>query len=384
MSADAVRRPRLAVLTHMVTPYRVPLFDYLARHFDVAVLYSGHEANRTEWLGIDSALREARVKQSWGLTIRYWRRRKGRRFDDGYFHLTPGFFTDLARSRPDAVISTEMGFRTLVALLYGWLYRRPVWVWWGGTIHNAGDVGAARKLFRRAIARWATRWISYGKSSTDYLLGLEVRREDILQIQNCVEETTFSTPAEPAFRLPVRPVVLHVGRLVALKGIDRLLDVSTTLQGEGLSFSLLLVGEGPERATLEQQVARLGLRNVHFAGSVPAARMPSVYRSADLLVFPSLRDVWGLVVNEAMWSGVPVVASLYAGCAAELLPPECIFDPFDARDFAEKLRKGVQGALPPMDLSRLKTTAEVGALIVEEVERALRPVPRVDLIPADQ
>ncbi len=79
-----------------------------------------------------------------------------------------------------------------------------------------------------------------------------------------------------------------------------------------------------------------------------------------------------------------MVASLYAGCAAELLPSECIFDPFDSLDFAEKLRNGVEGTLPPQDMSKLRTTAEVGSQIVAGIEEALRPVRPIKLLPADQ
>jgi glycosyltransferase involved in cell wall biosynthesis len=384
MSSDDGRRSRVAILTHMVTPYRVPLFEHLAQHFDVVVFYSGHESNRVEWHGVERELKQARVKRSRGVTIRYWKRRNGTPFDAGFFHITPGFLSDLMRSRPDALISTEMGFRTFVALLYAAVYNKPVWIWWGGTAHNARSIGLLRKLFRRVVARWARRWISYGRSSTEYLLSLGVQRREILQIQNCVDERAYAAPAEPAFHLATRPVLLHVGRMVPLKGIDLLLETAKSLQVEGLRFSTLLVGDGPERKALEEQVGRLALRDVHFAGSVPAARMPSVYRSADLLVFPSLRDVWGLVVNEAMWAGLPVLASLYAGCASELLPPECIFDPFDADEFTVKLRKGLQGALSAPDLSRLKTSTEVASLVVDELRRALRTMPSADAIPTSR
>jgi glycosyltransferase involved in cell wall biosynthesis len=76
-------------------------------------------------------------------------------------------------------------------------------------------------------------------------------------------------------------------------------------------------------------------------------------------------------VNEAMWSGLPVVASVYAGCARELLPAEQIFDPFDLDAFANVLTLALDGRLPPPDTSRLRTAAEVAEAIVTDLGRVL-------------
>jgi len=377
-------RPRVAILTHMVTPYRVPLFDFVAQSFDVSVFYSGYENNRAEWAGIEQQLRQARVKRSWGVTLRYWKRVAGRRIGLGYFHVTPGYVLDLLRWRPEAVISTEMGFRTFIALIYGSLFRKPVWVWWGGTVHTEGAIGRARAGFRAVVARWAPRWISYGRTSTEYLLTLGVDRARILEIQNCVDERTYSARPPAAFDVSPRPVLLHAGQMIPRKGIAEFLQAAKALQDEGALFSVLLVGNGPERKALEERTAELGLANVQFRPGVPAAGMPAVYQSADLFVFPTLRDAWGLVVNEAMLSGLPVLGSVYAGCAPELLPPDAIVDPLDPVDFKTKLRRGLEGSLPGPDLTRIRTSAEVGAMVVQELDRALRPLPRANLVPADQ
>ena len=61
--------------------------------------------------------------------------------------------------------------------------------------------------------------------------------------------------------------------------------------------------------------------------------MPGVYRSGDALILPTLSDVWGVVANEAVLSGIPVLCSKYAGCAKELLTEESVFDPEDAPEF---------------------------------------------------
>jgi glycosyltransferase involved in cell wall biosynthesis len=122
---------------------------------------------------------------------------------------------------------------------------------------------------------------------------------------------------------PERRLVLYVGRLAAEKGVARLLP----LANRGADRHLALVGDGPARAELEAAFAGSA---VTFAGTLSGAELTAAYASADLFAFPSTTDTLGLVLLEAMASGLPVVAArspasaeLVAGAAAcELFEPE--------------------------------------------------------------
>lgn len=358
---------RVALLTNIVAPYRVPVYRMLGEVFDLRVFYSGDEENRSAWGEPATGLDVIPVKRSKGFTLRLPKLRQGRIYDYGFVHINPGYLLDLLRFRPHAVVTNEMGFRTVSALLYGAFFKRPVWVWWGGTPHTERDVGLVRRFVRSIIVRWARRWISYGKTSTEYLRSLGVFRERILQIQNCVDEEMYRRSARPAVRIEPAPVLLYVGQLIGRKGVSELLRVAARLQKEGYIFSLLFVGSGPEKAELESMAGRLGLENAHFYPPQPSEQMPPIYRSADYLVFPTLEDVWGLVVNESLWSGVPVISSVYAGCARELLPERNLFDPNDGDSFTAALRRALEGEIEPANTSSLKTCAEVGDMIVEDI-----------------
>lgn len=364
-------RARIAVLTNIVAPYRVPIYQELGQRFGVSVFYSGHEGNRAAWHHATPPSSGIVIKRSAGWTIARPRIQAGRRIDTRHLHLTPGFFLDLVRLRPHAIISNEMGFRSLVALIYGAMFRIPCWVWWGGTVHTERDIGPLRRSLRGLFARVTRRWFSYGSSSTAYLASLGVPRTRIVELQNCIAETDYVAGPEPLFHVEPRPVLLHVGQLIGRKGIDLLLEACGLLQARGRTFSLVLVGEGPDRTRLQARVEQLGLRHVHFYGSVPPSQMPAVYRSADALVFPTMEDVWGLVVNEALWSGTPVLCSRYAGCAAEVLPPPNVFDPLDAAEFDARLDDLIEGRLGPADPSRLKRVHEVAAIAAAEIVGAL-------------
>lgn len=371
MNGASPRPLKVAILTNILAPYRMPIFQRLAEQFDVTVLYSGEEGNRGEWRDSPEGAHGLRVKRAKGFTFPWTNRDRGVVLDTRYLHINPGLIVDLLRVRPGAIITNEMGFRSLVAVAYGRVFRRPVWVWWGGTPHTERRISGAKRLFRRWFVPRVDRWLSYGATSTEYLASCGVARRDIVELQNCVPEGPYLEPAPPAVRLEPRPVLLCVGQLVARKGVDLLLHATARLQAEGLSFSLLLVGSGPDKGLLAQRAKDLALRNVDFHDPQPPERMPGIYRSADVLIFPTREDVWGLVVNEALWSGLPALVSVYAGCAGELVPPSSTFDPLDPDEFEAKLRDAVTGKLPPPDVARLRRIDEVAGTIIRELEAAL-------------
>lgn len=277
------KRLKIALLINLLAPYRVPVYDEIAKRADLSVFLSGSESNRTNWHNLADG-KAWTAKRAWGFTITRNRRKNGEVFDRRFIHITPGFFWELVKARPDAVISIEMGFRSLAALTYGALFRRPVWIWWGGTLHTEQDVGGFKRRMRSWIAKWAKHWISYGQTSTEYLESLGVPRSRILQIQNCVDHRRFSPDVPPRFVDFERPVILHVGQLIARKGLAALIDAASELQREGLRFTLLLVGGGPDEAMLREQARVAGLTQFVFEPSVSPADMPSVYTSANALV----------------------------------------------------------------------------------------------------
>ncbi len=363
------RRRRLAILVNIVAPYRVPVYRQLSERFETLVLLSGREANRSwsqELVGPHLTTRTAP-----GFTLqRRIRRGDGRTHDLRYYQFNLGPLWQLLGFRPQAVISVAMGIRSLTGLLYGRLFGAPVWVWWGGTTHTErGRSRIKHVLRRRVFAPLVPRWISYGQTSTEYLETIGVPRHRILQVQNAVDDRLYRAPVPP-YPLPSdlpRPRALAVGQLLARKGIFPLLKSTAALQRGGVEFSLVVVGDGPEAAAFDACAAKLGVRHLHRIPHVPLSDMPAVYRACDLFVFPTLEDVWGLVVNEALWTGIPVIASKYAGCAMELLPAANVFDPDDGEGFVDAYRRGLTGAVAGPDLSRLWTMDDVVDAIATDV-----------------
>lgn len=367
---DSPKPARLALLTNLLAPYRVPVYEIISQVFETYI-FTGAQDNRPYWHNIESSLPNTTVRQSWGFTFRIPKKQGEQLFDYKYFHITPGFLFDLLRTQPDAIITNEMGFRTILSLIYGYIFRKPVWIWWGGTLHTERHLSLIKKVLRKLIVRWSHHWISYGQSSTDYLLNLGVPDNQILQLQNSIDEKKFTQRCPLLLDFSPKPVFLFIGQLLRRKGIAHLLDIAKILQQEGHRFSLIIVGDGPEKETLQKQAQLLSLENIEFYPSQAPDKIPCFYQSADYFVFPTLEDVWGLVVNESLWSNLPVLSSKYAGCAIELLPVENIFDPLNPEEFCNSFRAAIQGKIKPVDHAKLCTSQDIAQMIMDDVKSVL-------------
>jgi glycosyltransferase involved in cell wall biosynthesis len=118
--------------------------------------------------------------------------------------------------------------------------------------------------------------------------------------------------------LPSLPIVLFASKLQARKRCADLLAAFEALR-PGTRAQLLVVGDGEERARLEEFVRSRGLSHVRFAGFRNQSELPALYDLCDIFVLPSEREPWGLVVNEAMNAGKPIVASNAVGAARDLV-----------------------------------------------------------------
>jgi glycosyltransferase involved in cell wall biosynthesis len=113
---------------------------------------------------------------------------------------------------------------------------------------------------------------------------------------------------------------LYVGRLVPEKGVFDLLAAYRNLpRGVREDFGLVFVGSGVCRAELETRARGLKSGTIAFTGFLEKEELADIYARAAALVLPTHSDVWGLVVNEAMACGLPIIASSVAGCVADLV-----------------------------------------------------------------
>lgn len=125
---------------------------------------------------------------------------------------------------------------------------------------------------------------------------------------------------------------LYVGRLSPEKNLEQLMNFFTHYP----QYQLTLVGQGP----LQTQLEALAGENVVLAGHVPNQALAEYYQSHDMFILPSLKEPWGLVVEEALYYGLPVIASSHVGAAKDFITryqAGRLFEPNSLQSFSEAL-----------------------------------------------
>lgn len=166
----------------------------------------------------------------------------------------------------------------------------------------------------------------YGDRAREYLLHYGVPPERIIQRyqaaalpSNYREDDIFDL-RESAANGSDNPGFLYVGRLSEEKGLNTLVDAFSSVKTKLSKARLVIVGGGHLEQTLKKKVASLALDgSVEFAGGMPLEALSQHYLKATCLILPSESEPWGLVVNEALHYGCPVVVSDRCGCVPELV-----------------------------------------------------------------
>ncbi len=199
----------------------------------------------------------------------------------------------------------------------------------------------------RILFHWA---VAGGKAHRDYLGQLGFPAECVAGYYDVVDNGFFlegtkaireHSPA--AFRLPSEPYFLYVGRLAHEKNVATLMSSWLSYRDAGGSWPLVLVGDGPEAASLKAVAAASPYaKEVLFPGLKASRELLPAYAFAGCFVLPSLREPWGLVVNEAMASGLPVLVSEACGCGPDLVSQGLngfFFSPSDAGALTKLLHR---------------------------------------------
>jgi glycosyltransferase involved in cell wall biosynthesis len=316
----------------MPSPYSVDLFAAIEADARIAprVLYMEMGAPDTYW-------GQVRLPESAEVLPGGWRNIGG-----GRVHWNSGVIRAIRRSRPDLVVVS--GYNSLTCQrAMRWLHRRRVpWVFWGELpgMRTLGRLrGALRSVAQRPALRWPDAIAAIGVKAVAEYRRLAGPRMEVVNIPYHTDLMPFlDTPRK---NVPNWVRVLYCGQLIERKGLRTLLDAFLSLADEFPQSELVLVGEGPLRGSLAAQVPARLQKRVIFAGFQPVEELPRFFSQADLFVLPSLHDGWGVVVNQALAAGLPIICSNAVGAAADLVSERngCVVPPADVAALATALRR---------------------------------------------
>jgi glycosyltransferase involved in cell wall biosynthesis len=199
-----------------------------------------------------------------------------------------------------------------------------------------------------------------GMRGLDYLHSLGLPTEAIWRGLLVVDNEHFSRGASKARQDPAKhrskfglpdKYFLTTGRLSSEKNLGLLIRAFASYRARGGSWHLVIVGTGPQMGELTQLAAALAGDTVRFAGWQQYEELPVFYGLAGCFILGSLAEAWGLVVNEAMASGLPLLVSRKCGCQPELCHRSINgfdFDPANEEELAELMLRMSSGTLDLM------------------------------------
>lgn len=313
---------RVAVLTEIISPYRIPLLNELASdsRIELEVFFFSETEGRRRW-----RIPWEKMRFHWcvlpGMLVAH-------RYQGGPIFFNPSILGALRRGRFQAVVCFGYHHPTIwMALLWCRVNQARALLWSESTMQDTRSLGRAVEWMKRKIITYFDSFIAAGTDQVEYLRHLGASLEKIWVAPDAVDSEFFSSQSiiyrkqqnEIMNMLRVEgPIVLYVGRLLDAKGIPELLSAFEILVAHH-SATLILIGDGPDQTHYQEICKERGLNSVRFEGFRPQVELPRYYAIADVLVFPTRSDPWGLVINEAMCSGLPVICSAAAGAARDLV-----------------------------------------------------------------
>jgi 1,2-diacylglycerol 3-alpha-glucosyltransferase len=314
---------RIVILTEIIAPYRIPVFNALARQTGVnlhVIFLAETDAAVRQWL-----VYKNEIKFSYEV-LPSWRWRVGKHS----ILVNRGLWSALETANPRAILCGGYNYPASWESLW-WARRRKVrFVLWTESNQRDKRSGLTHvEWLKRYFVNSCNAFVVPGKSSSAYLKTLGVGEEVIFTAPNSVDNAFFATHAENVrsqavefrkkWQLPSR-FILFVGRLVPEKGVFDLLEAYAKLESSIQSeVGLVFAGDGVSRRELERRAKQISPGIVCFPGFAQREDLAGFYALADVLVLPTHSDPWGLVVNEAMACGLPIIVSNVAGCAADLV-----------------------------------------------------------------
>lgn len=301
------RRPYVVYWNNIPSPYMVDRFNALADRgeFDFEAWFNDRIAPDRSW-NIDES--------SWRFVYRYL----------PVIHL--GHWTlhlPLLGRRPDVLVSLYAEPSFIFGWMIAWLRRIKTGFW----VEVTFDRWIKRTWFKQFIKKWMFRHVdtivTVAEDGRKFAIRNGADPDRVFFAPHVIDVEHFRNSSARARlqRAALRAEIglhgvtfIYVGRLIKLKGIDYLIDAyARVVQQTAEQISLLLVGDGVEQARLQEICEKKRLCNAVFVGFQQKEDLPRYYAVADVFVFPTLGDTYGLVVDEAMACSLPVVSTSAVG-----------------------------------------------------------------------
>ena len=287
---------KLALVTEIPAPFRIPLWNALADRVELRVIFlSERDPRRAYDLHSDEWRFDARVLPGQSLLAR-----------ERWLVLNRRLRAELRSFGPDALL---IGGWNQPAFFQAARSGVPYAVWVESTARD--ERRSNLDWLKRRLLGSAAGVVVPGTAARQYVLQLGVEPDRIVVAPNAFDLEAFTDAVERS-RGRHGPTVLTVARLSPEKDVAILLRAVT-----GLDAELVVVGDGPQEVALREAAPP----NARFAGHATREELPRWYANADVFALASRSETWGMALSEAAAAGLPLVATEAVGAAWDLIEP---------------------------------------------------------------
>lgn len=293
---------KVLILTTIMAPYRINLFNELGKYCELTVCFEQKNENSRNSNWFSNIIHNFQP-----IMLKHW--------DKGINRIKYDIFNQFKKTKYDLAIAYE--YSTLTSILFiimCKINKIPYLINSDGNFINSHLI---KDIVKRFLISGAAGCLASGKYAKEYFLFYGAREEDIYfhNFTSLYADDILSEPIDPEKKIRLRnrlqlsrysKIVITVGRFIRSKRIDVLISAWEHLPSDWL---LVIVGEGELEHDYKRQVEDASLANVIFTGHLKAEKLKEYYLASDLFVLPTELDVWGLVVNEALSSGLPVITT---------------------------------------------------------------------------
>jgi glycosyltransferase involved in cell wall biosynthesis len=349
----------------------VELYDTIARRgrIDLRVWYCAPRDTRRLW-----------AQQQ----PRHWHR-FGAGWHINHWYLDPRPAWELLRWKPDLAVLSVYPIPTVQAAIWGASLEGLPWVYWDEAVGKGGNgwlKRAARGMALLPMRRWAAGFLAVGRKGVENFRKTFGVDRPILKVPWFSDLSRFGPMDGARSRAQAgETTFLFVGSFILRKGVDVLARAFSDVVAAVPNVRLVVAGDGDPGEHFDRHLSPAAAARVVRCGFIPWEGLPELYRRADFLAMPSRYDGWGLVIPEAMASGLPVIGSVDAGATLDLVREGVTgwrVQSDDVQQLAAAMRRAA--ALPGEALRGMRTQcvirarrfdAAVGARVFERAVRVL-------------
>ncbi len=324
--------------------YWHPVLSRFTKIFSQTVVYTG------QWPGFSSGFENSFQVEVVG-KVKFIEVATSKSYVPNFTYASPKIISCLLQFKPDVIFTSSFSIWTLLALLLKFLGKWKVVITYDGSSPTYDYRNSPFRLFfRRFMAQLADAFITNSQAGKAYLT----------EVLGATEKQVFAQPYEvpdpEAMKVSSsndqnilkyqKPIFLFIGQIIYRKGLHYLLEACASLKAKGITnYTLLILGTGPQQQEFQKLSQNLGLEAcVQWIGSVNYEYLSTYFSSADVFVFPTLEDTWGMVVLEAMAFSKPILCSKWAGTAEMIVEDEngYIFDPYQPEILTSLMQRFIE------------------------------------------